>query len=106
MENIIEVNHLRKSFGSLEVLKDINFNVEKGEVVTVIGSSGSGKSTMLRCINLLETPDSGEILVNGVNVMEGDINKHRSEVGMVFQPLIYSIIILCLITVCSARLRF
>lgn len=85
MENIIEVNHLRKSFGSLEVLKDINFNVEKGEVVTVIGSSGSGKSTMLRCINLLETPDSGEILVNGVNVMEGDINKHRSEVGMVFQ---------------------
>ena len=85
MENIIEVNHLRKSFGSLEVLKDINFNVEKGEVVTVIGSSGSGKSTMLRCINLLETPDSGEILVNGVNVMEGDITTHRSEVGMVFQ---------------------
>ena len=80
MENIIEVNHLRKSFGSLEVLKDINFNVEKGEVVTVIGSSGSGKSTMLRCIYLLETPDSGEILVNGANVMEGDINMHRSEV--------------------------
>ncbi|NLN14102.1 MAG: amino acid ABC transporter ATP-binding protein, partial [Tissierellia bacterium] len=56
MENIIEVRHLSKSFGSNEVLRDINFSVKKGEVVSIIGSSGSGKSTMLRCINLLEKP--------------------------------------------------
>ena len=85
MEKVIEIKHLAKSFGDLEVLKDINFTVSKGEVVSVIGSSGSGKSTMLRCINLLEMPDSGEIYVNGKNVLEGDINQHRREVGMVFQ---------------------
>ena len=56
METVIEIQHLKKHFGSLEVLNDINFSVQKGEVVTVIGSSGSGKSTMLRCINMLETP--------------------------------------------------
>ncbi|WP_294561662.1 amino acid ABC transporter ATP-binding protein [uncultured Traorella sp.] len=85
MEKVIEIRHLAKSFGELEVLKDINFTVHKGEVVSVIGSSGSGKSTMLRCINLLEMPDSGEIFINGKNVLEGDINQHRREVGMVFQ---------------------
>lgn len=85
MEKVIEIKHLAKSFGKLEVLKDINFTVAKGEVVSVIGSSGSGKSTMLRCINLLEMPDGGEILVNGKNVLDGDINLHRREVGMVFQ---------------------
>ena len=85
MEKVIEIKHLAKSFGDLKVLKDINFTVSKGEVVSVIGSSGSGKSTMLRCINLLEMPDSGEIYVNGKNVLEGDINQHRREVGMVFQ---------------------
>lgn len=85
MEKVIEIKHLAKSFGDLEVLKDINFTVSKGEVVSVIGSSGSGKSTMLRCINLLEMPGSGEIYVNGKNVLEGDINQHRREVGMVFQ---------------------
>ena len=56
MSAIIEIEHLRKSFGENEVLKDINMNVNKGEVVTIIGSSGSGKSTLLRCINLLEKP--------------------------------------------------
>ena len=85
MEMVIEIKHLAKSFGDLEVLKDINFTVSKVEVVSVIGSIGSGKSTMLRCINLLEMPDSGEIYVNGKNVLEGDINQHRREVGMVFQ---------------------
>lgn len=85
MEKVIEIKHLAKSFDKLEVLKDINFTVAKGEVVSVIGSSGSGKSTMLRCINLLEMPDGGEILVNGKNVLDGDINLHRREVGMVFQ---------------------
>ena len=85
MTHIIEINHLQKHFGSLEVLKDINFRVDKGEVVTVIGSSGSGKSTMLRCMNLLETPDGGDILIEGSNILEGNIDQHRSEVGMVFQ---------------------
>ncbi|MFS0962134.1 ATP-binding cassette domain-containing protein, partial [Enterococcus durans] len=60
-EKIIEINHLRKSFGENEVLKDISVTVNKGEVVTIIGSSGSGKSTFLRCINLLEKPTGGEI---------------------------------------------
>ena len=65
METVIEIQHLKKHFGSLEVLNDINFSVQKGEVVTVIGSSGSGKSTMLRCINMLETPSGGNILFHG-----------------------------------------
>lgn len=64
-EKIIEINHLRKSFGENEVLKDISVTVNKGEVVTIIGSSGSGKSTFLRCINLLEKPTGGEIIYNG-----------------------------------------
>lgn len=85
MKNVIEIKHLAKHFGDLKVLNDINFHVKKGEVVTIIGSSGSGKSTMLRCINLLETPDAGEILINGKSVFEGDVNQHRAEVGMVFQ---------------------
>lgn len=85
MENAIEIRHLAKSFGNLEVLKDINFTVKKGEVISIIGSSGSGKSTMLRCINLLEHFDSGEILVNGTSILEGNINEHRKDVGMVFQ---------------------
>ena len=62
MPNIIKVNNLEKKFGQNLVLKDINMEVQKGEVVTIIGSSGSGKSTLLRCLNLLEEPTSGEIL--------------------------------------------
>lgn len=87
MEKILEVKHLRKSFGNLEVLKDIHFDVAKGEVVTIIGSSGSGKSTMLRCLNLLEKPDDGTILYHGKDIVKGElnINEHRSHVGMVFQ---------------------
>lgn len=87
MEKIIEIKHLNKSFGSNEVLRDINFNVNKGEVVSIIGSSGSGKSTMLRCINLLEKPSGGEILYKGKNILdeEHDIYKYRTKLGMVFQ---------------------
>ncbi len=62
MERVIEIEHLSKSFGTNEVLKDINFSVTKGEVVCIIGSSGSGKSTLLRCINLLEKPSGGKII--------------------------------------------
>ena len=85
-EKIIEIKHLKKSFGGNVVLKDIDFSISKGETVSVIGSSGSGKSTMLRCVNLLETPTGGEILFHGKNVQtELDIQKYRASVGMVFQ---------------------
>jgi len=86
-EYVIEVNHLKKSFGDNEVLKDIHFCVNKGEVVCIIGSSGSGKSTLLRCINLLENPTSGEILFHGRDIEDGSVPlpKYRAKVGMVFQ---------------------
>ena len=58
-ENILEIRHLGKSFGTHEVLRDIDFTVKKGDVISIIGASGSGKSTLLRCVNLLETPSSG-----------------------------------------------
>ena len=74
MDSVIDIRHLRKSFGAHEVLKDIDFSVGKGEVACIIGSSGSGKSTLLRCINLLETPDAGEILFHGKNVLSGDVS--------------------------------
>ena len=86
-EHILEINHLSKTFGAHEVLKDIDFNVEKGDVISIIGASGSGKSTLLRCINLLETPSSGEILYHGSNVLERGTkpSSYRAKVGMVFQ---------------------
>lgn len=87
MEKVIDIRHLNKSFGTHEVLKDINFSVNKGEVVCIIGSSGSGKSTMLRCINLLEKPSGGEIIYNGENILDDkhDIYTYRTKLGMVFQ---------------------
>ena len=83
----IHVSHLKKSFGSLEVLKDINTDIYEGEVVVVLGPSGSGKSTFLRCINRLEDITSGDVIVDGINVSDKktDINKVRENVGMVFQ---------------------
>lgn len=84
--SVIEVRNVRKGFDGLEVLKDISFNVNKGEVVCLIGASGSGKSTMLRCINLLEDIDEGSIVVLGQNINEiKNINAYRKRVGMVFQ---------------------
>ena len=84
---MIEVKDLRKSFGSLEVLKGIDYNIEKGEKIVVVGPSGSGKSTFLRCLNLLETPTSGEVWVDGemINGKKADVNKIRARMGMVFQ---------------------
>jgi polar amino acid transport system ATP-binding protein len=84
---MIELRGLHKSFGTLEVLKGIDFHVERGEVVCVIGPSGSGKSTLLRCINLLEQPTAGQVLVGGVEVTdpEVDIDAVRRRIGMVFQ---------------------
>ena len=84
---VIALNHLEKSFGDHAVLKDINLSVKKGEVISVIGSSGSGKSTMLRCINLLETPTGGEILYEGMNIRDNSmkLTDFRAKVAMVFQ---------------------
>ena len=86
-DTILEIRHLSKSFGSHEVLKDIDFTVSTGDVTAIIGASGSGKSTLLRCVNLLETPTSGEILFHGKDVTGRGVNapEYRSHVGMVFQ---------------------
>jgi putative lysine transport system ATP-binding protein len=84
---VIKLSHLEKAFGNNSVLKDINLEVSKGEVISVIGSSGSGKSTMLRCINLLEIPSGGEIFYEGVNIQDKSIKltEYRAKVAMVFQ---------------------
>ena len=86
-EPAIQVRQLAKSFGPLNVLKDISTDIAKGEVVAMIGPSGSGKSTFLRCINLLETPTSGHIEINGVDITHSktDVMEMRQRVGMVFQ---------------------
>lgn len=86
-ENILKVEHLQKSYGNHQVLRDISFDINKGEIMTIIGPSGGGKSTMLRCINLLEDPTEGKILFHGDNILapKYDLNHYRSKVGMVFQ---------------------
>lgn len=84
---VIELKNVTKSFGDHKVLKGVNLKVDSGEVVSIIGASGSGKSTMLRCINLLERPDGGDILFNGESIFGQDVNiaGYRTKVGMVFQ---------------------
>ena len=84
---MIKVENLHKKFNQLEVLKGIDVNVEKGEIIAIIGPSGSGKSTFLRCINRLEEPTDGKIFIDGENILDKktDINKIREKVGMVFQ---------------------
>ncbi len=84
---MITVKHLRKRFDHTEVLRDVNAEIEKGEVISVIGPSGTGKSTFLRCLNLLERPDGGEILVDGRNILErhAPADRLRRKMGMVFQ---------------------
>lgn len=85
--NIITVENLHKRFGSLHVLKGVTEHIERGEVVSIIGPSGGGKSTFLRCLNLLEVPDEGTILFEGTDITDKkiDINLHRQKMGMVFQ---------------------
>ena len=85
---ILEVKNLTKRFGDLEVLKGVSFSLEKGQVLAIIGSSGGGKSTLLRCLNFLETPDSGEIIVEGKQLLTGseaENRKNRLHFGLVFQ---------------------
>ena len=86
-DTILNIQHLSKSFGQHEVLKDIDFTVSKGDVTSIIGASGSGKSTLLRCVNLLETPTSGQILFHGEDMAGKHVNApaYRAKVGMVFQ---------------------
>ena len=86
-DNIITLQNLHKKFGSLHVLKGVTEHIARGEVVSVIGPSGGGKSTFLRCLNLLETPEEGRILFEGTDITDKhvDINIHRQKMGMVFQ---------------------
>ncbi|MBI4855299.1 MAG: amino acid ABC transporter ATP-binding protein [Acetobacterium woodii] len=83
----VKIKNLKKNFGDLEVLKDINLEVKEQEVICIIGASGSGKSTLLRCINALEDASSGTIEVDGNDITraDGNINKYRQDIGMVFQ---------------------
>lgn len=92
--SILEVKNIEKSFGSTQVLKDISFSMEKGSVLSIIGSSGGGKTTLLRCLNFLEMPDKGQIIVNGETLFDGekdknfsdnDIRLKRLHFGLVFQ---------------------
>ena len=85
---LLQVNNIKKGFGSVDVLKGVSFSLEKGQVLTIIGSSGSGKTTLLRCLNFLETPDEGQILVGGKVLTSGsddEIRQNRLHFGLVFQ---------------------
>ena len=87
MDEILRLEHLEKTFGTHQVLRDISFSVNKGDVISIIGSSGSGKSTMLRCVNLLEEPTGGKIIFEGkyISGKELNLSQYRARVGMVFQ---------------------
>ena len=87
MDEILRLEHLEKTFGTHQVLRDISFSVNKGDVISIIGSSGSGKSTMLRCVNLLEEPTGGTIIFEGKDISGKELNlsQYRARVGMVFQ---------------------
>jgi polar amino acid transport system ATP-binding protein len=86
-EICVEITGLKKSFGTLDVLKGIDLKVNRGDVVCIIGPSGSGKSTLLRCVNLLEEPNGGQVVVNGTELTDPDvdIDRARTKIGMVFQ---------------------
>ena len=90
MDEILRLEHLEKTFGTHQVLRDISFSVNKGDVISIIGSSGSGKSTMLRCVNLLEEPTGGKIIFEGKDISGKELNlsQYRARVGMVFQQFI------------------
>lgn len=87
MHNIIEITNLQKKYGTKVVLKDINLKIKQNEIITLIGASGAGKSSLLRCLNLLEEPDFGTILFEGTNILNPKYNVYnlRKKIGMVFQ---------------------
>ncbi|MEW3478568.1 ATP-binding cassette domain-containing protein, partial [[Clostridium] symbiosum] len=88
LEPILEVCHLSKSFGTHQVLRDVNFTVHPGDVTSILGSSGSGKSTLLRCINLLERPTAGQVVIDGQDLMElsaPQLREKRRSISMIFQ---------------------
>ena len=89
MDEILRLEHLEKTFGTHQVLRDISFSVNKGDVISIIGSSGSGKSTMLRCVNLLEEPTGGKIIFEGKDISGKELNlsQYRARVGMVLQQI-------------------
>ena len=107
---MIDVINLRKSFGKVEVLKGINIKINKGDIVAVIGVSGSGKSTFLRCLNCMEDPTGGQIIFNGVDIADFsvNINIHRRKMGMVFQHfnLFNNKKLKCLVTQLRLRKQF
>ena len=84
---MLELRNIRKSYGNVTPLKDASVVINKGDIISVIGPSGTGKSTLLRCINMLEQPDSGDLLLNGekVNQKGYDVDRMRMKVGMIFQ---------------------
>ena len=108
-DSLIKVENLVKSFGKLVVLNGINTQINRGEVVAVVGPSGSGKSTFLRCLNLLEVPTGGNIIFEGVNICDkkNDINLHRQKIGMVFQQfnLFNNMTVLKNITVALTKIK-
>mgnify|MGYP000082398108 FL=1 len=87
MEKVLEVKGIWKSYGKLQVLKGISFDINEGETKVIFGPSGSGKSTLLRCINMLDPPDKGKVYIRGVDITDPsvDLNKVRTRIGMVFQ---------------------
>ena len=84
---MINIEHVSKQFGSLQVLEDISINIDQGDIFGIIGQSGAGKSTLLRCLNLLETPTGGDILFHGQSILRKDLklDEYREKFGMVFQ---------------------
>lgn len=82
---MIKLENIHKYYGDLHVLKGVSLDIAKGETVTLIGGSGEGKSTLLRCINYLNVPDEGNVIINGQNITEGNLTKVRQKIGMVFQ---------------------